>query len=312
MSYQDSDTQLGSRFAQLLESRRPVQLPKALILLQDLMGADVSLLPSLRLLASQPVFLKFLNSQPSSVLLAQRDTLISSARETLAPPLVTRVTSFLDGYLGRPTQPPKEPDPLRASPAPERLVSAATAVPSFPSVLSPAGANLPATVIAETGDEYSLQLREPATLPDTSARPNAVLSAAPKKVPIENTILSHLSNTMAKVLVEWLLIGLMSAVGLGALFRLPMVCEVFDLCRKPNKQVEQPQKENKKLGPISLPKTNSKASQATVTRSPLPPRQPTALDWKPKPTAAPPAESAEPPAAPPAESTEPLHPDRLW
>lgn len=301
MSYQDSDTQLGSRFAQLLESRRPVQLPKALILLQDLMGADVSLLPSLRLLASQPVFLKFLNSQPSSVLLAQRDTLISSARETLAPPLVTRVTSFLDGYLGRPTQPPTEPAPLRDSPVPEQLVSAATAVPSFPSVLSRAGANLPATVIAETGDEYPLQLQEPATLADTSARAKAVLSAAPKKVPIENTLMSHLSNTMAKVLVERLLIGLMSAVGLGALFRLPMICEIFDLCRKPNKQVEQPKKENKKPISISLPNDNSKTSQPSEIKPPLPTRQPIAPTWTPKPTASPSAETAEP-----------LRPEPLW
>ena len=306
MSYQDPDTQLGSRFAQLLESRRPVQLPKALILLQDLMGADVSLLPSLRLLASQPVFLKFINSQPASVLLAQRDTLISSARETLAPPLVIRVTNFLDGYLGRPTQPPTVPAKLQVSQAPERLISAANSPPSFPSVISPAGAHLPATVIAETGDENSQQLREPATLPDTSARANAAISAAPKKVPIENTLMSHLSNTMAKVLVEWLLIALMSAVGLGALFRLPMVCEIFDLCRKPNKQVEQPKKENKKPIPISLPNDNSKISQPSVIKPPLPTRKPSTPVWKPKSPSSPSAETPEP------LRPEPLRPEPLW
>jgi hypothetical protein len=118
--------------------------------------------------------------------------------------------------------------------------------------------------------------------------------------------MSHLSNTMAKVLVEWLLIGLMSAVGLGALFRLPMVCEIFDLCRKPNKQVEQPKKENKKPISISLPNDNSKISQPSVIKPPLQTRKPITPVWKPKSPSSPSAETTEP------LRPEPLRPEPLW
>ncbi len=97
MSTQLSDQQLGQHFAQLLKARRPVELQKALNLLQDLMGDDVSLLPSIRLLASQPTFLRFLNTQPDDVPVPQRDALLVNAKEILAPAQITRIANFLDG-----------------------------------------------------------------------------------------------------------------------------------------------------------------------------------------------------------------------
>ena len=154
MSQSATDHQLGQRFAQLVASRRPIELPIALSLLQDLMGADVSLLPSIRLLASQPTFLQFINAKSEAGLVPQRDELLTTAHEMLAPALVTRIASFLDGYLSAGSDqaqstPPSEPQmPFKGASTPE---------PSFPAVLSKSTDELPSTVV----DQFAKPLTSP-------------------------------------------------------------------------------------------------------------------------------------------------------
>ena len=215
MSTQASDQQLGQRFAQLLKTRRPVELQTALNLLQDLMGADVSLLPSIRLLASQPTFLGFLNAQPAKVLLPQRDALLVNAKEILAPAQITRIANFLDGYLGSSSSaseltPVSEPQiPFKEKAAPD---------PSFPNVLSPPSEELPATVVEP--------FPTPSSPPSISNQPSA--QRVGNKPPLPYGLL-------------WVLIVTISVV--VALFKVPALCEPFDLCSSSGSDKEEQSEE---------------------------------------------------------------------
>ena len=211
MSTQASDQQLGQRFAQLLKTRRPVELQTALNLLQDLMGADVSLLPSIRLLASQPTFLQFINAKSEVGLVPQRDELLTTAHEMLAPSLVTRIASFLDGYLSAGSDqaqstPPSEPQmPFKGTSTPE---------PSFPAVLSKSSDELLSTVV----DQF----------------------AKPSSSPVANHSSSHQSGS--DQIVVGIIIVLVVLTGLSAafaLFTVPSLCEPLGLCAEEEKTEEQ-------------------------------------------------------------------------
>ncbi len=215
MSQSATDHQLGQRFAQFAASRRPIELPTALSLLQDLMGADVSLLPSIRLLASQPTFLQFINAKSEAGLVPQRDELLTTAHEMLAPALATRIASFLDGYLSAGSDqaqstPPSEPQmPFKG---------ASTAEPSFPAVLSKSSEELPSTVV----DQF----------------------AKPSSSPAAKHSSSHQGGSDQQVLL--LKIALVLVVGLAAaiaLFTVPSLCEPLGLCSAEEKTEEQKERE---------------------------------------------------------------------
>ena len=126
----------------------------ALNILQDLMGADVSLLPSIRLLASQPTFFQLINAKPSEVLLPQRDALLTAAQEILAPALVKRITNFFDGYLNSGS------DQSEAPPFSEPQTQLKEDSPkgsSFPPVLGREAYELPKTVVAESNRSSDAQ-----------------------------------------------------------------------------------------------------------------------------------------------------------
>ena len=210
MSQQASDHQLGQRFAKLLITRRPIELPAGLGLLQDLMGADVSLLPSIRLLASQPIFLKFINAKPSAVLLPQRDALLATAREMLAPALLTRIANFLDGYLSfgsnqSASTPPSEPQmPFKG---------ASRSEPSFPAVLSRSPDELPSTVIDQFAAHSTQSSKE------KQARPLSVVLI----------VLAAVAVVFAGAITV-------------AVFKVPELCEPIGLCPE-EKEPESDQKE---------------------------------------------------------------------
>ncbi|KGG28602.1 MULTISPECIES: hypothetical protein [unclassified Prochlorococcus] len=215
MSTQASDQQLGQRFAQLLKTRRPVELKTALNLLQDLMGADISLLPSIRLLASQPTFLGFLNTQPAEVLLPQRDALLVNAKELLAPAQITRIANFLDGYLGAnnpasQSTPASDPQmPFKDKAAPE---------PSFPKVLSQPSEELPATLV----DPF----------PAPSSPPSNSNQASAQRVGNKPSLPYGLL---------WVVLVAIAAV--VALLKVPALCEPFELCSSSGSDKEQQSEE---------------------------------------------------------------------
>ncbi len=260
MSQSATDHQLGQRFAQLLKTRRPVELQTALNLLQDLMGADVSLLPSIRLLASQPTFLQFINAKPANVLLPQRDALLVNAKEILAPAQITRIANFLDGYLGA-SNPASQsstkrmsdkkaskensnelsPDELKAvaggtggagmpppaggsgKPASEPQMpfkGASIPEPSFPAVLSKSSEELPSTVV----DQFAKPSSSPAAKHSSSNQ-----SGSDRIV-------------VGLFIVLVVLTGLSSAY---ALFTVPALCEPLGLCSAEEEKTEE-QKEREK------------------------------------------------------------------
>ena len=211
MSQSATDHQLGQRFAQLVVSRRPIELPTALNLLQDLMGADVSLLPSIRLLASQPTFLQFINAKSEAGLVPQRDELLSTAHEMLAPALVTRIASFLDGYLSAGSDqaqstPPSEPQmPFKGASTPE---------PSFPAALSKTSNELPFTVV------------------DQFAKPSSSQAADHSS--------SHQGESDQQVLVLKIILVLVAGLAAAfALFTVPALCESLGLCAAEEKTEEK-------------------------------------------------------------------------
>lgn len=113
MEHPNRDRKLGLMFRELLASRRPIELPLAMSLLRDLMGEDDSLLPALRLLSSQPTFLRILNTPPQQLGSTQRDALIQTAEQSLSASLVARISPFLDGLTLDPARPAGMPVHLR-------------------------------------------------------------------------------------------------------------------------------------------------------------------------------------------------------
>ena len=246
MSQQATDHQLGQRFAQLLVTYRPIELATAISLLQDLMGVDVSLLPSIRLLASQPSFLQLVNAKPSAVLLPQRDALLATAREMLAPALLTRIANFLDGYLSfgsnqSASTPPSEPQmPFKG---------ASRSEPSFPAVLSRSPDELPSTVI------------------DQFAAHSTQSSKKKQGMPLG---------------VVLIVLGAVAVVFAGAItlavFQVPALCEPIGLCPE-EKEPESDQKEGlstpsakppEATPPPSTPEIDEKIFVPTPSQAPKP------------------------------------------
>ncbi len=193
MALQDADCQLGKSFAKHLEKRCPVQLHIALGILKDLMGADVSLFPSLRLLASQPIFLQFINATPGTRLAPQRDQLLTAAQENLAPPIVERIRNFLDGYMEV------------CHSQEEAKVDKENTKPSFPSVLNLNSEDLPSTVL----DHPDTRTKEPAKV-------NHISDAQRRRKQHTNV-----------GLVLFLLALCAAIIGL---IKIPNLCQTFGIC----------------------------------------------------------------------------------
>ena len=255
MSQQATDHQLGQRFAQLLVTYRPIELATAISLLQDLMGVDVSLLPSIRLLASQPSFLQLVNAKPSAVLLPQRDALLTTAREMLAPALVTRIANFLDGYLSSSSEhsvstPSSEPAmPFKGASASE---------PSFPAVLSRASEELPSTVV----DQFAAHSNSA----DKGNPPSAQSGAAKQ------------SRPFALVLI---VVAVIAAV--VAAFQIPALCEPLGLCpAKENDQETKSEKDKSTKEADKTPNTQSSPSNQAPKNQPAPSAPTTSESTTPK------------------------------
>jgi len=255
MPAHDSDSQLGQRFSELLQTRRPVSLPTAMGLLVDLMGAEASLLPSLRMLASQPIFLQFINASPDALLLPLRESLLAAAQDTLAPPLVLRILRFLDGYMGL--------DPsVSELPRSSSDLSLATSPPGFPQVLRSRGDDFPATVVALDASALSGVAIDPPTafssstpaLQGHSLAHHAQAQGGPAAVP-------GLSGLMASIgrIPSAFLIPVVVVAGLFSIFKIPAVCKAFDLCSSASEPSKRPVK-----------KAASSAVKPRVTSAPAP------------------------------------------
>ncbi len=287
MQTQASDRQLGQRFAKLLTKHRPIQLQTALNLLQDLMGADVSLLPSIRLLATQPTFLSFLNNPPDETMLPQRDALLVNINEILAPAQIKRIANFIDGYLDKSNY---ISDATRNN---DPQMPFSSDKPSFPNVLIRPTEELPATIVetsetqsqslhkkhvsisaSETkqGNEpQSNQKNERAAFPkvlikQTEGLPETIVDSLPAKTGDYNQYQqSDIEGTEKQKLPILIISGIAIVIisSLIALFKTPFICETTRICnsnsidkdeKKEIKQTEQQVEKNKNSTSTSEPK----------------------------------------------------------
>jgi hypothetical protein len=270
MALNDSDLELGRRLARILEARRPVTLGVTMSIVEDLMAADVSLLPALQILASQPIFVQFINSRPDSFLLPLKDSLVAAAADTLSPPLLNRIQSFLNGYMGIST-PAKLVAPLNETPRPSA---------EFPSFVKAGAAGFPATEIADYNRSSSRQDHpEPTLLSSPSVHQHL---GAPGSDISGSTSQLERTPQWRQFFSPWVGIPLLAVIGWLLLFKIPAVCSAFDLCSDP------PKSNSKDKKPL---KTPVKKSGSTTSG----PRE---VDGR-QPAAQSPPETSPIPAAPP-------------
>lgn len=327
MALTDSDLELGRRLAGILATRRPVTLAVAMSILEDLMGAEVSLLPAMQMLAGQPIFLQFINSGPEAFLLPLKDSLIAASRDTLAPQLVDRVESFLAGYMGI-----SSPQKANGSPP-----MAAPPTATFPDVVAARSPAFPATEIAEdpfSGNDDSNP--QPTLLSTPSERQGHNFSAGSSSFGASASGRSGNISNALKSIPSWILFPILIATGWYVLFKVPAVCEAFDLCSKdtPSKSKQGKPKPPLSKGSASGAGSSSPASppassqgrtaapapeSAPLRDQPPQPRYipPTPSYQAPPPRYIPPASSyqAPPPAAQESHqpsSSAPLRDEPLW
>ena len=124
------DACLGKKLQEYVSGYIPIDISKALNILQDLMGNDPSLLPAVRLISSQPIFIQFLNTQKGSFKPTQIDAILQEASLMLAPSIIERLKWFLEGYAG--------------------ITRTASVLPIKPNQRYESSVNEPITVIAES------------------------------------------------------------------------------------------------------------------------------------------------------------------
>ena len=103
-----ADYQLGRRLAGLMAEQTAANLPANAVYsqVQDLLGADTSLLGPLRDLLARPAFRQLFAGDQQSVLLGGRDALLQDLANTYHPAMVARLAAVIDGSLGLPAGPP--------------------------------------------------------------------------------------------------------------------------------------------------------------------------------------------------------------
>ncbi|MFM7312123.1 MAG: hypothetical protein ACKO0M_02985 [Cyanobium sp.] len=102
------DYQLGRRIAALMAEQAASRLPDAAIVsqVQDLLGADTSLLGPVRDLLNRPAYRQLIGGGQHSVLLGGRDALLQDLSRTYHPALLMRLAAVIDGSLGLPSGSP--------------------------------------------------------------------------------------------------------------------------------------------------------------------------------------------------------------
>lgn len=108
------DYQLGRRIATLIAEQTAANLPSTAVFsqVQDLLGADTSLLGPLRDLLARPGFRQLVGGDQQSVMLGGRDALLQDLSHTYHPAILERLALVIDGSLGLP---PAAPPSVMAS-----------------------------------------------------------------------------------------------------------------------------------------------------------------------------------------------------
>lgn len=234
------DFELGRKLVASIASQGGIQPQRVMALITDVIGDDVELSSSFRLLLAHPVFVQFFAS--SSPEIAPRlTTLLDLSRQSLAPRLSIRVEDFLRGYLST-----LEPSNV--------FIHSSHSSPAFP-VSVPANTSIqePATVYADSvnsGREgSSVQLISPAS-----------------QFSLKSSSVKQLLGVVA-----------VFAAAIAA-FRVPALCEPFGLCPGSDSNIDPPRPPSKsvKVDPAAASPVGSSSSSsvnsATVRSEHVPPR----------------------------------------
>jgi len=93
-----NDWLLGHNFKLKLSKYLPINLSQAINILNDLMADDTSIMPAIKVISSQPLFLAFLNNQNTSHMASQVDALCQESIVMLSSDFASRLRLFLEGY----------------------------------------------------------------------------------------------------------------------------------------------------------------------------------------------------------------------
>lgn len=101
------DYQLGQRLGGLIAQQAASKLPFSAVYsqLQDLLGADTSMLGPLRDLLGKPAFGQLVGPNQRSVVVGARDALLQELANTYNALMVSRLAAVIDGCLGLPQGP---------------------------------------------------------------------------------------------------------------------------------------------------------------------------------------------------------------
>lgn len=287
-----ADVDFGERLGQALCDRPGLDVQEMLNLASDLMGERDSLLPALRVLATQPSLMALLRAAGTPEARPQFDAVLAFARQTLAPAMVVRLEQVLAAASRL---------PLSAGHAPPLPVSLQASPDPIASGLSTGSGTVMACgnspLAAEPGTVMASELRPVATpAPSMSAVSPTSSSAS----------VSGVVSSLQSV-VKPLLLGVVLLFGCYGLLRSPWMCKSFDLCSTSDEaKTDEDQLEVKPSAkPVDRPKSKPPAAPALPAKRPVtatPPRT-----NKPLPDQRPVTRRPQPLPAPfPEESPEPL------
>lgn len=149
------DHALGQRLAQLIQQNGEQAFEAGVISrriqaqLQDLLGAETSLLNPLRDLLQRPAFRQLFQLNGQGQLLNGRDALLRDLAEVYSPAVVARLDAVLQGCLNLPgaATPWTTPQPASAQSAPLPSQMAPTAAPASTVVTIPARSQAPNAIL---------------------------------------------------------------------------------------------------------------------------------------------------------------------
>lgn len=261
-----ADVDFGERLGQALFDRPGLDVQEMLNLASDLMGERDSLLPALRVLATQPSLMALLRAAGTPEARPQFDAVLAFARQTLAPAMVVRLEQVLAAASGLPLSaehPPPLPVSLQAPPAP-----IASGLSTGSGTVMACG-NSP--LAAEPGTVMASELRPVAT-------PASSMSAvSPTSSPAS---VSGVVSSLQSV-VKPLLLAVVVVFGCYGLLRSPWMCQSFDLCTTSDEpRTNEDQLEiNPAAKPVERPKSKPPSAPASsgtrpITATPPPTNQP--------------------------------------
>lgn len=282
-----SDVDFGKRLGQALCDRPDLDVQQILNVASDLMGEYDSLLPALRVLATQPSLMALLRAAGTPAARPQFDAVLAFARQTLAPAMVVRLEQVLSAASGLPISAAHAsslPVTLQGPSLPETVQGPSLPV-TLQTPLAPIASGLSTdsgTVLASGCTPWSA---EPGTVITSELRPGATpaSSTSEDSSPLSPGPASGVVGSL-RSLVKPVLLVLVLLFGFYGLLRSPWICESFDLCSTSDAPKTEEDPGDVKHGakaidtpsakPIARPESKPADASASPGTQPLTPKPP--------------------------------------